>query len=154
MRLVSIYTGVFVAICLALSWILGVSSRPEEVIVGDWQELKWEYEVVDKNASGLDVSTHSDTIKARVTKDLMIHMAENWHFLPNGKLKLKNDQHPDREVTWRIKGRGDILQIRYDRDTVENYNIAFLSDQKMILNFESAIHARGIAKLTFDRTLQ
>lgn len=153
MRLFTLYVGVFLAIGLGLSWVLGTSANPEEVIVGDWQELKWEYEVVDKNPEGLLVPKDSEVIKSAVTRDLLIHMAENWQFMPNGKLKLKNN-HTDREVTWRIKGRGDILQIRYDRDTVENYNIAFLDKEKMVLNFESAIHARGIAKLTFDRAIE
>jgi hypothetical protein len=54
-----------------------------------------------------------------------------------------------REVRWKLKGRGHILELEYDNRIVEHYNLTELNDNTMVLNFDSDIQVKGIAKLTF-----
>ena len=98
----------------------------------------------------LEVSTLND-VKKIIGQHLLIHEAETWKFLSNGKLVLKAGEN-ERLVDWKIKGRGNILQLKYDDNVVENYNLTELDNNTMILNFDSEIQARGIAKLTFEKS--
>jgi len=125
---------------------------PEVLIRGNWQEVTWEYERVDKSDDNdFDYKQIPEDVKRSIGENLIIHQAETWVFLPNGKLILRGED-TEKLVDWRIKGRGHILQIKYDDDTAENYILAELTDTEMHLNFETDIQARGIAKLTFQRT--
>lgn len=150
MKLILIYIAVFVAGFSSFFIMITTTNNPENIIVGEWKELAWEYEKVDKvDSSGFDFT--SDNIKEAVAQHLVIHQAEVWTFLPNGRLKLQSNGE-EKVVTWRIKGRGNILQLKHDNNnTVENYNLTLLDNNSLVLNFEADIQARGIAKLTFEK---
>ncbi len=150
MKLWFAYIGVFVLGFACFLVMLLSSPNPESLILGEWKEMAWEYEMVDKVAKD-DMAELSHELKDHSGKDLVIHKAETWTFLPNGKLKLTHDDD-EKTVNWRIKGRGHILQIKYDNDTVEHYNLSELRSNKMVLNFEVDLQARGIAKLTFKKS--
>jgi hypothetical protein len=127
------------------------AESPENLIRGEWRELSWEYEKVDLPLNkGMDYAQIFPQLKQRISQDLIIHQAETWRFLPNGELIL-SDGEKEKKVKWRMKGRGHILQLIYDEDTFESYNLSELNDDTLVLNFESDIQARGIAKLTFER---
>ncbi len=128
-----------------------MSNNPENTIEGQWKELVWEYEKVDKNDTITnDYDNVSDFVKDVVGENLVIHKAESWTFKPNGKLILKGSNY-SKEVNWTIKGRGNILEIKYDNNNCEHYSLTELSDNKLVLNFDTDTHTRGIARLTFEK---
>jgi hypothetical protein len=131
--------------------LINSSASPEKVILGEWEELSWEYERVNINTSdSADYKIITEDVKELIGQDLIIHQAEKWVFMPDGTLKLIG-QNEEKTIRWRLKGRGHILQLKYANDTVENYSLTELDADKMVLNFESDVHARGIAKLTFEK---
>lgn len=150
MRIVTTYIIVFMVVVTTIITLISFSQSPEKKIVGQWNELSWEYERVnivgDTNKREI-----TDDVKKIIGQHLLIHEAETWKFLPNGKLVLKSGS-TERLVKWKIKGRGHILQLKYDDEVVENYNLTELDNNKMVLNFDSEIQARGIAKLTFEKS--
>jgi hypothetical protein len=152
MRIRLIY---FVILCLGTSSFLVLISAtpdPERQILGEWKEVKWEYEKVDLTGDDGTALLHiPDDVKASIGQHLVIHQAETWTFLPDGRLRLKSDT-VDKEVTWRMKGRGHILQIKYDRNNIENYVVDKLKDGTLWLQFETDIQARGIARLVFEKS--
>lgn len=150
-RNITIYFVVFSFGLIIFGGIFIFSKTPEKTISGQWEELKWEYEKVNRLEDSLKINTlASDQLKEIIGKQLIIHEAEKWEFLPGGELKL-SDGESSKSVNWRIKGRGHILKIKHNNDTIEYYNITELDEDLMVLNFESDIHARGIAKLTFKK---
>jgi hypothetical protein len=152
MKVLALYSIIFSLGVTAFVIMISAAPSPESLIIGEWSELAWEYEKVN---SGGDDSFQvkeklSDELKKKIGKDLLIHEAETWTFLPNNRLKL-SDGWSEKIVHWNIKGRGHILQLKYEGDIVENYNLTKLSDHVLVLNFESDVQARGIAKLTFEK---
>ncbi len=124
---------------------------PEEYIIGEWKELKWEYEKVDKAQNDSANYKHiSDDVKDLIGQNLIIHKAETWVFLPGRKVKLIGED-TTKTVQWRITGRGHILQFKHENGELENYALSQLNENEMVLNFEADIEARGIAKLTFRK---
>lgn len=148
MRTILTYISVLTAGLLVFLLLIHGAPSPENQILGVWKELSWEYEFADEK----DGEKHiTEDVKKSLGQDLIIHKAETWTFLPNGKLRLTG-KNMDKTVSWRIKGRGHLLQILYDEDTLENYTLASLDDNTMNLNFETDVQARGIASLQFVRT--
>jgi hypothetical protein len=150
MKIITTYTAVFLVIVATIFTLMSFSQSPEKKIVGQWNEKSWEYERVNK-VGDTNSKEITDDVKKIIGQHLLIHEAETWQFLPNGKLLLKAGS-TERLVDWKIKGRGHILQLKYDDNVVENYNLTELDNNTMILNFDSEIQARGIAKLTFEKS--
>lgn len=132
--------------CLALKQ----ADSPETAIIGEWQELKWEYEKVNEGPEGVNKKYNSDETRWLAGQHLVIHESEKWTFLPGGKLKLSG-KNRDKIVTWSLKGRGHVLELKYDDDMKESYNLTRLNENQMVLNFESDVQVKGIAKLTFEK---
>ncbi len=151
MKLWGIYIAIFLLSIAALLITIGVSANPEKQLLGEWNETEWKYEKADKNQQTQTLlSGSTESIKELVGNKLLIHKAENWHFYPNGVLRLSGND-TDKIVTWHIKGRGHILQLKHASNCIENYNIDVLNDTTLVLNFEADIEVRGIAKLTFNK---
>lgn len=145
------YIGFFTLGISIFILLISMSNNPENIIEGQWKELVWEYEKVDKNDTITnDYDNVSDFVKDVVGENLVIHKAESWTFKPNGKLILKGSNY-SKEVNWTIKGRGNILEIKYDNNNCEHYSLTELSDNKLVLNFDTDTHTRGIARLTFEK---
>ena len=145
------YIGFFTLGISLFILLISMSNNPENTIEGQWKELVWEYEKVDKNDTITnDYDNVSDFVKDVVGENLIIHKAESWIFKPNGKLILKGSNY-SKEVNWTIKGRGNILEIKYDNNNCEHYSLTELSDNKLVLNFDTDTHTRGIARLTFEK---
>jgi hypothetical protein len=152
MKLWIAYIGIFALGLMSFVIVIKNSPSPESLILGQWSELAWEYEKVDKSLlDSTKYKTIAEDVKATIGQNLVIHEAETWHFLPNRKLKLISE-NSEKTVSWLIKGRGHILQLKYDNNSIETYNLTELSDDTLVLNFESDIQARGIAKLTFTKS--
>jgi hypothetical protein len=145
-----IYISVFAVGISSFVVMINAAPSPESVILGEWKELSWEYEKVNKTEDSIKYKSVTDEVKKIAGENLIIHEAETWHFLPNRRLRLVSDEG-EKVVHWRIKGRGHILQLRYDDDVVENYSLYELDNNRMVLNFEIDLQARGIAKLTFEK---
>lgn len=139
--------GVFLFVIL-----IGMANSPEVTIEGEWKEMVWEYEKVDKinDTTKSDYDNVSYYVKDVAGQDLVIHKAEKWIFCPNGKLILEGNDY-SKEISWNIKGRGNILELKYDNNNVEHYSLTELSDNKLVLNFDTNTHTRGIARLTFEK---
>lgn len=132
--------------------VIGYVESPEHVILGTWKEQSWEYEkaynVATRNVMNRD--TISQTVKDQLGRHLIIHSAETWDFNPDGKLLL-HGANTIKQVKWKLKGRGHILELEYDDNVIEHYNLTELNENTMVLNFDSDIQVRGIAKLTFNK---
>jgi len=151
MRIRLIYFSVFFIGVASFMMLISATPDPERQILGEWKEVKWEYEKVNlTDENGAALLHIPDEVKRSIGQHLVIHEAETWTFLPNGRLRLSSETM-EKEVTWRMKGRGHILQIKYDRNTTENYVVERLKDGTLCLQFETDIQARGIAKLTFEK---
>lgn len=152
MKAYIIYPVFFIACILTFFVLISAAPVPEGLIQGEWKELKWEYETFKK---GNNVAKESrlipEEVKQKIGQHLVIHTAETWTFLPDHKLLLRKGNEI-KTVEWIIKGRGNVLQLRYNENSVENYSITRLSDNMLQLNFDTDVQARGIAKLTFART--
>lgn len=148
MKLWLIYIAVFALGLTSFTVMMSSAASPEKLILGPWEEKKWMYE--DKTSIGADILAASKTSVTNSYPAFSLHEAENWEFLPGGKLRLTvNDEV--QQLTWTIKGRGHVLQIKYAPGHVENYQLTELSKDKMVLDAESDVQARGIARLTFER---
>lgn len=149
MKITLAYLTAFLTGILVFVSLISSAPSPERTILGEWKELQWEYEKVNKSEN---TEYSSQETREQAGQHLVIHQAENWTFLPGGKLKLSG-KNKNKIVSWRIKGRGHILELKYDNNTKEHYNLTRLDDDKMVLNFESDMQVRGIAKLTFEKLL-
>ncbi|MGC4040859.1 MAG: hypothetical protein QM710_08805 [Flavobacterium sp.] len=130
--------------------LISMSRSPEMVIEGEWKELAWEYEKVNKNDTvKSDYNKVSSYVKDVAGLDLIIHKAEKWKFCPDGRLILQGKNYT-KEINWVIKGRGNMLELKYGNN-IERYSLTELSDNTLILNFDSNASTRGIARLTFEK---
>lgn len=143
----SLAFGLCIALFIALIY---KAKNPEVSIEGEWKELVWIYENVDPNDPNIsNYKNVAGYVKNVAGQDLIIHKAEKWKFLPNGKLQLSGNDY-FKEINWTLKGRGNVLELKYDNN-VEYYDLTELSDNKLVLNFETEIQTRGIACLTFEK---
>lgn len=152
MRILINYIGLLALSTGLLTVLMSIAENPEKKIEGTWKELTWEYEKADKNDTvNADFKNVSGYVKDIASRDLIIHKAEKWIFLPGKKLLLKG-KDASKEITWTIKGRGNILELRHDDKTVEHYNVTEITENKLVLNFNTDTDIRGIARLTFEKT--
>lgn len=146
MKLVITYSLVFLFGILGVFLLFHASANPEKMILGRWKETDWKFE--KGIAFAADIAAAS---KAKVRQpEFSFHKAEDWEFLTGGYLRLKIAGQQEL-LTWRIKGRGHVLQIQYGNDRIENYQLTVLDNNKMVLNAESDVQARGISQLIFER---
>ncbi len=127
------------------------STNPEELIVGEWQEVSWEYEKPIAPILGDSSKAIADDLKNRLAQDMIIHMAESWKFSPDGSVKLIGQGKDTVVVNWKFKGRGHILKLHYEDGLEEYYNVVELNRDELILHFHVEMQAKGIAKITFKR---
>lgn len=152
MKIILKYISLPLLVLLFLIVMTGMAENPEKKIEGTWKELVWEYEKVDKNDTvNKDFKSVSSYVKEIASQNLVIHKAEKWIFKPNRKLILEG-KDTTKEITWTIKGRGNILELKHDDNTIENYSLTEISDKKLVLNFNTNTDVRGIARLTFEKT--
>ena len=146
------YIILFLFIGLSIAQLKQHLESPEQLLVGTWNERSWQYEKVHAR-SDLQMLHSQDTmaksVKDQLGKHLVIHSAEVWQFNSDGSLLL-HGRDTTKEVRWKLKGRGNILQLEYANQVIEHYNLTELTSTNMALNFDSDIQVKGIAKLTFD----
>lgn len=146
-----ILIGFAVMLCL-YSFTISKLSNPEEKIIGNWSEKKWEYEKVYDLADKKELDAAGDyQIQNVAGNSLILHMAEQWQFYSNGQLVFCKDKSKN-SAKWKIKGRGNILEIEHKDGLCEHYNIIELNQQRMVLNFNAEMQIKGITKLTFNKS--
>lgn len=151
MKISLLYSIGFVIFVGIYFTVLSTQESPESSIIGEWREVSWEYEKIDSLAfgEGFDYMV-TDRIKNDVSKDLIIHEAEIWEFVDKETVEMKGENEA-KSLNWRLKGRGNILQLN-DRDNhEEHYLIQELSSDRMILHFNIDMQVRGIVKMTFEK---
>jgi hypothetical protein len=133
-------------------YLIESSTNPEEVIIGHWEEVSWEYEkpIISDNGYSEDKAI-ADNIRKELVQDMVIHKAETWHFYPNGILILEGEDKFPTFLDWKMKGRGHILKLHYEDEIKEYYNIIELNREELILHFHVEMQAKGIARITFRR---
>jgi len=130
--------------------LLSLLPSPESNILGEWTEVSWEYEKVDSLPdTGFDYRL-TDHIKSQLAESLIIHEAEVWRFVSDETLEMRGES-PTKSLKWKLKGRGNILQIQGDGGVTEHYQIQELSEDRMVLHFNFDMQVRGIVKMTFER---
>ncbi|HLP12523.1 MAG TPA: hypothetical protein VK177_11375 [Flavobacteriales bacterium] len=134
-----------------MGWLRSQVESPERLILGVWYEQAWEYEKVGTPADLSYKDTVSESVKNQLGKHLVIHSAETWHFEKNGVLWLIGHGQA-KQARWRLKGRGHILELEHRNHVIEHYNLTEITPDRLVLNFDSDIQVRGIAKLTFKRS--
>lgn len=145
-------SGQYTLLLLVFLFITSCVTRPEDLIIGDWNEVEWDYEKFDgfspkdfKKIDGINLRNYSD-------RNLIRHEAEIWTFHPDGTIELKEDNgEVITKARWLLKGRGHILKIRYDEKTFELYDVKRLTEDEMTLHYDIGMEVRGIAKLGFER---
>lgn len=146
--------GGFLAGCLCLFLVLMTNaSSPDRLILGNWEEVAWQYEKVNvhPDEETLAGQVIEDGRRHRIASGLIIHKAEKWQFLPEGILRLSKGRASNNLVQWSLKGRGNVLIMKYDQALEESYTIAKLTENEMVLHFHTDIEVRGIAKITFKK---
>lgn len=145
-----LYSGVFCLGLFAFLILFHFSENPVQVIVGNWEERSWEYEKVNKTSKEKEPYKEiSEEVKELIGQKLAIHTAETWQFRPNGDLILVGSKE-QKKIRWKLNGRGHVLELK-DNTNKENYNITVLNDSSMVINFDTDMEVRGIAKLSFVR---
>ncbi|UGU16997.1 hypothetical protein LS482_03775 [Sinomicrobium kalidii] len=139
--------------CLVLFILMSAlaPATPDTAILGKWQEVSWEYEKLPGVQAASLGKAISHTAKNEITRDLVIHEAETWEFLPDGRLLLHNDKNRTKPMHWTLKSRGNILKLDHGEVAPEHYNLQVLNDDEMILYFNTDLQAKGIAKMKFKK---
>lgn len=153
MRTNLLFVSGFSAIVAIVLLMRQLDQDPENHILGNWTEVLWSYEKMDHtHETDLGwLEEMDDHVKAELSKSLIIHEAEQWNFQPNKKLVLLGKPGGKTNVSWKLTGRGNILELRYDSTTVEYYTIQDISEEEMVLHFNSDLQTRGIVKMVFSR---
>ena len=147
------YVTLFLLIAFCFTALKHRVQSPERALVGTWNERSWQYERVHKPGDREKLQqpdSMAKSVKDQLGKHLVIHSAEVWQFNPDGTLLL-HGKDTTKEVRWKLKGRGHILELEYADKIIEHYQVTELSARRMALNFDSDIQIKGIAKLTFDQ---
>lgn len=150
MRARIVYPTVFAVVLGLYFTLLSFQPSPASNILGEWKEVSWEYEKVD-SLPDTDFDYHvTDHIKSQLAERLIIHEAEVWKFVSDETLEMRG-KSPAKSLQWKLKGRGNILQIQGDGSATEHYQIQELSSDRMVLHFNFDMQVRGIVKMTFER---
>ncbi|MBT0606815.1 hypothetical protein [Aequorivita echinoideorum] len=148
MKLRFIY-AIFMAMLLCCIFILAKKSSPEQLIIGEWEEVSWEYEKTD-HENGVHVFIDENQ-KDEIAQNLIIHKAEVWKFTEDKTLVFSKGTAQMEQLKWNMKGRGHILELKHNEIGSENYQIAEINQDTMVMHFNFDLQVRGIVKMTFKR---
>lgn len=152
MKVTLIYTSAFTLIITTVAFFITRGESPEHLLLGKWEELSWEYEKIDplpEDTGSIGIIDQQQ--KSEISQDLVIHKAEKWEFSPLGEIKLYKQDGTVESLGWRVKGRGHILKLIHTSKN-EHYQIQRLTSNQMEIHFNSDLQARGIVKMTFQKT--
>lgn len=121
----------------------------EDKLIGTWKESNWIYE----EGSGADLASVAETGEEEsiAGEAYKVHKAEVWTFSKGGLLTFRSGNETSK-ANWSVKGRGNILEIKYDNNQTEHYEISEIVNKNMVLDYECSVQAKGIAKLYFQKS--
>lgn len=150
MKLMYSFYGILGLLTMSFTGAIFNNKGPDKLIVGRWQEVNWKYELVnDPTKAGLDLT--SSQIH-EITDGLNIHKAEIWEFGSDNTLNLfaKNGELI-RTLTYYVKGRGNIIELKQDGLAGERYEIQYLDDGSLELFLNFDLQVKGLVKLSFNK---
>ncbi len=153
MTVVRLFLSVLFALLLFSGFIILNKESPEKDLIGQWEEVSWEYEKVNHDGTLIDFQIN-DGQQEEIRKNLLIHKSEIWSFFSDHTLDLKTIEGTSEKVVWNLKGRGHILELEHEGKRVEDYQIQYLSPDSMIIHFNFDLQVRGIVKMTFKRKMK
>lgn len=138
-------------VLLCSSTILIKGDSPEDLIVGKWEEVDWNFERINVDSTKVN-DEFLDYQKEELYDNMMIHQGEEWEFFPKKKLTLKpKDQSQEKKIKWFLKGRGNILELKYGDNVVESYQVHKLTKDTMVIYYNFDLQMRGSVKITFKK---
>lgn len=138
-------------VLLCSGTVLIKGDSPEKLIVGKWEEVAWDFERINVDSTKLDGKLLSYQ-KKELYNNMMIHQAEEWEFYPKKELTLKpKDLSETKKVKWFLKGRGNILELKYGNNAVESYQLHKLTKDTMVIYYNFDLQMRGSVKITFKK---
>jgi hypothetical protein len=150
MKKVYLFFALFAVMLGSSGALLLTEKSPEEMLVGQWQEISWEYEKVNHNGD-LKEFTIDDGQKEEICKNLIMHRAEVWQFDQKKQLTLIAGGVPKERVIWNIKGRGHILNLQHKSGKTEEFQIQEISADSLVIHFSFDLQVKGIVKTTFKK---
>ena len=150
MRILAVYI-VFGVLTVMSFLIVSKGRSTEELIVGKWEEVSWKYEKVEGHSDPYWLTEIDDRQKFEISQGLIIHQAEVWEFDRNRNLKLFGANLSEEKVNWKVKGRGNILELQHENLVLEDYQIQEITEDSLVIHFNSDLQVRGIVKMTFKK---
>lgn len=147
MKTIAIFFSWMLLGCLSILLMATNAHESQNSLVGKWTEQKWEYET---DSTKVPLTSLQTTQNPTMPMQVIRHQAEVWDFQPNGTLRIASAL-VQKEAKWSLKGRANVLVLAYPDGQQEHYQVTQIDDKSLVINFESQIQARGIAKLTFTR---
>lgn len=127
-------------------------ARPEARLMGQWKEVSWTYEKVDASNTGLGSGSRlSKELRNEITRGLVIHESETWHFEPGAALVLQKNGSRNDTLQWKLKGYGHMLELVFGDRHQEVYNVRELKDDELVLQFNNDMIARGVVRIVLKR---
>jgi hypothetical protein len=147
------YLTFFAGSILLCLFLLHDEKSPDKRIIGKWKEASWVYDKVNHTENGLARPQQevAEDLRRQIARDLFIHEAETWEFLPDGMLILHKRGGKPVKLNWKLKGRGHILKLHYNNEQTEFYDLSELTADKMTLYIDVEIQAKGIVRITFEK---
>lgn len=130
-----------------------LSDSPENLIIGEWTESVWSYELLDAKLGQTESTNRqiSKEIKNRLSVDLFIHKSENWVFEKPNTIKIYKKNGEVEKLKWQLVGRGHILKLFHENGQIEIYDIKEVNSEELTINFDMGMELRGVARLSFMR---
>ncbi|UXX78461.1 hypothetical protein N7E81_13955 [Reichenbachiella carrageenanivorans] len=150
MRIIWVVQGLLATMILTSACLLIQLESPEELLVGEWEELSWEYEKVNHQGNS-NYSAIDEAQKREIIQNLILHESEIWQFEPNKRLTFISANGRKESLSWHVKGRGNILELRHDDERIEEYQVQQLSEDLLVIHFNFDLQVKGIVKMTFKR---
>lgn len=123
----------------------------ERNLIGAWQKESLDFERV--NFEGHEIkSLILQAQEKEISHDLIVDRIKTWEFTSNNLKIINNIKKENNHLTWKLKGRGHILEITDTKTNhVESYQIQELSDDKLVVFANIDLQVRGIVKITFRK---
>jgi hypothetical protein len=147
------YIAFFLLFGTLIYWLLLLEESPDKRIIGKWRETSWRYELVNGDHDTITTRMIAEDAREQIARELIIHEAETWEFKKDGTLLLHRKDFPPTRLRWTLKGRGHVLQIDHDEKPLsEFYDLEEVNDERMVLYVDIEIQAKGIVRMSFEKT--
>ncbi|WP_341225143.1 hypothetical protein [uncultured Arcticibacterium sp.] len=152
MRFIHLFlTTLVLSVIISLIVLLECKSA-EGQLLGDWDEVTWEYENSNTDDRMIDFEI-SQGQRSETFEKLIIYGGESWRFTNDYKMKLRLQDGSYEDVKWKVKGRGNVLELEHENLGSEKYQIQKISEDNLVIHFSSDAQHTGVVKMTLKRKL-